>query len=192
MNKKTLKQEKSLKVSVYIATSVDGFIARPDGGLDWLPGSDGVIDPAMMGEDFGFSAFMDSVDVLAMGRNTYELVISSGQWPYGNTRVIVLSNTLKTLADFIPNSAELKSCPPHELYKELQNSGFSHLYIDGGKTIQSFLCANLINEITITKVPVLIGEGIPLFSKLTSDIKLSHLQTISYKNGFVQSKYEII
>jgi len=180
-----------MKVSVYIATTVDGFIARPNGDLDWLPGSDGVVDPELSDEDFGYSEFMGSVDVLVMGRNTYELVISSGQWPYGNTKVIVLSSTLKKLSDIAPNTASLKSCTPNELYKELQKSESSHLYIDGGKTIQGFLRANLVNEITITKVPVLIGEGIPLFSKLNKDIKLSHLKTVSYKNGFVQSKYQV-
>ena len=180
-----------MKASVYIATTVDGFIARPNGELDWLPGSDGVMDPELGDEDFGYAQFMSSVDVLVMGRNTYELVISSGQWPYGGTKVIVLSSSLKTLSDIVPDSVELKSCAPHELYKELQDSGFCHLYIDGGKTIQRFLSEHLINEITITKVPVLIGEGIPLFSKLTNDIKLSHLNTISYKNGFVKSKYEV-
>lgn len=180
-----------MKVSVYIATTVDGFIARPNGELDWLPGSDGIVDPEIGNEDFGYKAFMDSVDVLVMGRNTYELVISSGQWPYGDTEVIVLSHSLKTLSDIVPTSVQLKSCTPHELYKKLEESGFRHMYIDGGKTIQGFLRADLVNEITITKVPVLIGEGIPLFSTLTNDIKLSHLKTIFYKNGFVQSKYEI-
>jgi len=180
-----------VKASVYIATTVDGFIARPNGELDWLPGSDGTVDPELDNEDFGFNEFMNSIDVLVMGRNTYEFVISSGQWPYGNTKVIVLSSTLTKLSDVVPNTVRLKSCGPIELYNELKKSDAHNLYIDGGKTIQSFLVEDLINEITITKVPVLIGEGIPLFSNIPKDIKLHHLKTVSYKNGFVQSKYKI-
>ncbi len=180
-----------MKASVYIATTVDGFIARPNGELDWLPGSDGVVDPELGDEDFGFSEFMNSIDVLVMGRNTYELVISTGQWAYGKTKVIVLSSTLKEISEIVSNTVCLRSCTPIELYNELKESGAHHLYIDGGKTIQGFLRGNLISEITITKVPVLIGEGIPLFANIPEDIKLTHLKTIAYENGFVQSKYEV-
>ena len=181
-----------MKASVYIATSVDGFIARENGDLDWLPGSDGAVDPELGNEDFGFQEFMDSVDVLVMGRNTYELVISSGQWPYGDMKAVVLSNSLQELSDIVPDSVQLKSCSPLKLYTELTESGAKHLYIDGGKTIQSFIVEGLINEITITKVPILIGSGIPLFGEITKDIKLGHLVTNSYKNGFVQTKYEVV
>jgi len=180
-----------MKISVYIATTVDGFIARLNGELDWLPGSDGATDPELGDEDFGFNDFMNSIDTLVMGRNTYELVISSGQWPYGDTKVIVLSSKLKELADFVPDTVYLKNSSPDEIYNELKKSGSHHLYIDGGKTIQAFLRAGLINEITITKVPVLIGDGIPLFSGLTKDIGLTHIETSSYKNGFVQTKYKV-
>ena len=181
-----------MKASVYIATTLDGFMARENGDLDWLPGSDDNPESQDIGDDFGFSEFMDSVDVLVMGRNTYEMVLSSGQWPYGSKRVIVLSCTLKTSADNTPGTVEIKSGTPVDLYSELENSGSKHLYIDGGKTIQQFLGAGLINEIIITKVPVLIGSGIPLFGSLTNDKILKHIETQSYKNGFVQSKYEVI
>ena len=180
-----------MKASVYIATTVDGFIARTNGGLDWLPGSDGVVDTELGDEDFGFSEFMNSIDVLVMGRNTYELVISSGQWPYGNTKVIVLSSTLNELSKIVPETVLLRSSTPVELFHELKASDAHHLYIDGGKTIQGFLRANLISEITMTRVPVLIGEGIPLFSDIPEDLKLTHIKTISFKNGFVQSKYKV-
>jgi len=179
-----------MKASVYIAATLDGFIARKNGDLDWLPGSDG--EPAAGDNDFGNKAFMDSVDVLIMGRNTYELVLSFGQWPYGSKRVVVLSNKLTRLSDKLPETVELRSCPAKELYNELQKSGASHLYIDGGKTIQGFLEADLINEIIITKVPILIGDGIPLFGPLSKDKRLKHLETLSFNNGFVQSKYEVV
>jgi len=181
-----------MKVSVYIATTVDGFMARENGGLDWLPGSDGIVDPELGNEDFGFRAFMDSVDALVMGRNTYELVISSGQWPYGDVKVVVLSNSLQRLSDVVPDTVQLKSCSPLKLYQELADAGINHLYVDGGKTIQSFIAAGLINEITITKIPVLIASGIPLFGGISKDIKLRHLITNSYRNGFVQTTYEIV
>jgi len=182
----------TLKTSVYIATTLDGFIARKNGELDWLPGSDGKMDENHGNEDYGYNSFMDSIDVLVMGKNTYELVLSSGNWPYGSKKVIVLSKTLNQLADKTSNSVEIKSCSPKDLYAELEVSGAKHIYIDGGKTIQGFLEAGLINEITITKVPVIIGSGIPLFGPLSSDIHLRPLEAKSFQNGFVQNKYEII
>ena len=181
-----------MKASIYIATTLDGFIARENGELDWLPGSDGEVPIDSENEDFGFNAFMKSIDALIMGRNTYELVISTGSWPYGNKRVIVLSNTLRNLADGIPNTVELKSELPNDIYNNLKNSGAKHLYIDGGKTIQGFLNSGLIDEIIITRVPVLIGTGIPLFGPLNNDKKLKHIETQTFKNGFVQTKYEVI
>lgn len=187
-----------MKASVYIATSLDGFIARENGGLDWLPGSDGSeINEDGDGngnenEDFGFQAFMDSIDVLVIGRNTYEMVLSFGQWPYGSTRVVVLSRTLSQISDKVPKTVELKSGAITEIAKELMESGAKHLYVDGGKTIQGFLNAGLIQEIIITRIPVLIGQGIPLFGPLDKDLKLEHLETRSFANGFVQSKYKVL
>ena len=181
-----------MKASVYIATTLDGFIARENGDLDWLPGSDVGSELQDAGDDFGYSKFIDSVDALIMGRNIYEMVLSSEQWPYGSKRVIVLSFTLKTKTDNTPDTVEFKSVTPIELYSELEESGATHFYIGGGKTIQQFIDAGLINEIIITKVPVLIGSGIPLFGSLTNDKNMRHIETQSYKNGFVQSTYEVI
>ncbi len=181
-----------MKVSVYIATTLDGFIARDNGELDWLPGSDGAVPADSENEDFGFNAFIRSIDVLVMGRKTYELVISAGVWPYGDKRVIVLSKTLPKLSDDIPNTVELRSESPGDLCDELKNSGAMHLYVDGGKTIQGFLNSGLIDEIIITRVPVLIGTGIPLFGPLNNDKCLNHIETQTYKNGFVQTKYEVV
>ncbi len=179
-----------MKISVYIATTLDGFIAREDGSLDWLSGSDGVVEPGLEAEDFGYQKFMASVDVLVMGRNTYELVISSGYWPYADKKVIVLSTTLKKLPPKLANRVELRSGSVEVLYNELKQSGARHLYVDGGKTIQSFLKTGLVDEITITRVPVLIGQGTPLFGPLNLDIKLLHISTACFKNGFVQSRYK--
>ncbi|MCB0116928.1 MAG: dihydrofolate reductase family protein [Caldilineaceae bacterium] len=176
-----------MKTTVYIATSLDGFIARPNGDLDWLPG----IGDADTGEDYGYQAFMDSVDVLVMGRGTYEIVCKFDPWPYGDKRVVVLSNTLTHLADDLPDTVELRTGTPVELVKALDQEGFRHAYIDGGKTIQGFLRARLIDELIITRIPVLIGAGIPLFGPLEEDVKLEHVQTRSYANGLVQSTYSV-
>ena len=181
-----------MKASVYIATSLDGFIAREDGSLDWLPGSDGSGgEEEGDGEDYGYQAFMDSVDVLVMGRNSYEKVLSFGVWPYGDKRVVVLSRSLSHLADHLPDTVALSAASPAELVKELGESGAEHLYIDGGQIIQSFLSSGLIDELIITTVPVLIGTGISLFGPLDTDVKLRHVQTWSFESGFVQSKYEV-
>jgi dihydrofolate reductase len=188
------RREKTVKTSVYIATSLDGFIARENGALDWLPGSgEGEIhDDDSINEDFGFQEFMDSVDVVVMGRNTFEMVLPTGQWPYEGKRVVVLSSKLKQGSDDWPQTVERRSGSPTELIKDLRESGAEHLYIDGGKTIQGFLNAGLIGEIIITRIPVLIGEGIPLFGPVDRDIRLQHIETCSFANGFVQSKYVVL
>jgi dihydrofolate reductase len=178
----------ALKASVYIATSLDGFIARENGELDWL--SAGENDGSR--EDYGFHVFLNSVDTLVMGRKTFELVQSSGMWPYGTKRVIVLSSKPVEIPSDLDKTVEAQSCSPIELVKLLSERGVKHLYVDGGQTIQSFLNAGLIQQIIITRIPVLIGEGIRLFGALNKDVKQQHIETNSFENGFVQSKYEVI
>lgn len=191
-----------MKASVQIATSLDGFIARLDGSLDWLPGADGkepeggvVIKEGTKDEpeDFGFAAFMASVDHLVMGRNTFELVATFGEWFYPMPTT-VLSSSLKSLPEAFAREdlkIDIADTTPVELYESLKAQGKKHLYIDGGKTIQGFLKAGLIDELNLTRVPVLLGEGIPLFGALAEDIKLNHLETNSYSNGFVASRYQV-
>ncbi|MGB7093205.1 MAG: dihydrofolate reductase family protein [Anaerolineales bacterium] len=176
-----------MKASVYIATSVDGFIAREDGSVDWLSSG----EDAGSG-DYGYQDFMNSVDALVMGRNTYELVLSFGSWPYGDKPVIVLSSQQLQIPESISNTVSVMSGSPGELVHRLAERGHEHLYIDGGKTIQGFISEGLIQKIIITKVPILIGSGIPLFGALPHDIRLHHLETLIFDNGFVQSKYEIL
>lgn len=177
-----------MKASVYIATSVDGFIARANGELDWLPSG---ID-ADSGEDYGYQAFMDSVDAIAMGRNTYETVLRLGPWPYGEKPVVVLSSRPVDIPAAIAGTVFSMSGTPTEVAQQLAQRGFQHLYVDGGKTIQAFLNAGLIQNLTLTRVPVLLGSGIPLFGLLVQDVKLRHLETRSFDNGFVQSRYEVL
>ena len=177
-----------MKASVYIATSLDGFIARENGDIDWLPGrgSEG------SDEDYGYKEFMDTVDVLVMGRKTYEKVLTFNEWPYGDKPVVVLSSGSVNIPEHLARSVESMSCSPAELVRQLSERGARHLYVDGGKTIQGFLDAGLLQQLIITRVPILIGGGIPLFGQLKRDIKLRHSDTRQFASGLVQSKYEVI
>ena len=177
-----------MKISVYIALSVDGFIARPDGTLDWLPGADG---EAVGDEDYGYHDFFDSVDVLVMGRKTFEMVLGFGEWPYAGKRVVVVSTTLDGSSPTLPEGVSTHPGPPHALARELEASGARHLYVDGGRTIQSFLHEGLVQELILTRIPILIGEGIPLFGPLDEDVPLTHLSTRAFDSGMVQSHYAV-
>jgi dihydrofolate reductase len=188
-----------MKASVFIATSLDGFIARPDGALDWLPGAepDGggreedAVENGGEVEDYGWGAFWDSVDCLVFGRKTFEKVLEFGLWPYEGTRVIVLSRTLTAVPQELQGKTEIYAGDPQALVDKLAAEGHERLYVDGGQTIQSFLRRGLINDLTINTIPVLIGEGIPLFGPLPEDMPLRHVKTESYPTGFVLSTYEV-
>jgi dihydrofolate reductase len=180
-----------MKVSVYVATSLDGFIAREDGSLDWLPGADPEKQSGAETEDYGYRVFMDTVDVLVMGRKTYEKVLSFGMWPYEDKRVVVLSSGSVDIPNDLASTIESRSCSPCELVYDLEKAGAKHVYVDGGKTIQRFLNEGLIHQIIVTRIPVLIGSGIPLFGPLADDILLRHVETRQFPSGFVQSRYEI-
>lgn len=177
-----------MRFHAYIAASLDGFIAREDGSLDWLPGP----DQAPEGEDYGFKEFMDSVDALVMGRNTFDFVLTSESWLYGNKPVYVLTSRDVEIPERLTGKAFVHSAPLNALLRKLEKDGIAHVYVDGGKTIQSFLNAGLLNTITITRIPVLIGSGIPLFGALKKDIWLRHLETRAYENGMVQSRYAVV
>lgn len=175
----------TMKASVFIATSVDGFIARKDGSIDWLPAED-------PDEDYGYREFIDTVDAIVMGRNTFESVLSMDIWPYENKPVIVLSHRQLTIPPKINKHVKVMSAAPVLLVAELAQLGYRHLYVDGGITIRSFLNDGLISQLIITRIPILIGSGIPLFGPLARDIRLRHLLTRQYENGLVQSRYEVL
>lgn len=173
-----------MKRSVYIATSLDGYIARSDGRLDWL-------EHDSQGDDYGFAAFMNSVDTIVMGRNTFEQVLTFGQWLYGRRRFVVLSRT-KThfdVPDVVEAAIEVSALKPPDLMASLAEAGAHHVYVDGGKTVQAFIAAGLIDEITITRIPVLLGAGIPLFGPVDADVPLGHVTTMAFPSGVVQSTY---
>ena len=178
----------SARASVFVATSLDGFIARLDGSIDWLIQANAAVP---RGEDCGYKAFMETVDALVMGRNTFEQVLTFGEWPYGDKKVIVLTRKGVAVPEAIRKTVSTSSEAPASLADRLSSAGLQHLYIDGGQTIQSFLRAGLISELTITVIPILLGEGKPLFGSLRPDVYLSHLSTHAYPFGFVQSKYRV-
>jgi len=172
-----------MTASVFVGASVDGFIARADGGLDWLP--------AGGGEPHGYDEFMAGVDAIVIGRNTFEIVLGFDPWPYGDKRVVVLSSRPLDLSVVRGGRVEQRAGDPATIIADLAADGVANLYIDGGITIQRFLRAGVIERLIVTRVPVLIGEGIPLFGSLDRDIRLSHIATRSYPSGLVQSEYRI-
>lgn len=179
----------TIKCSVYIATSVDGFIAKPDGDIEWLH------NPAYAGvpiAGLSYDDFTATVDALVMGRNTFEKVLTFASWPYAETAVIVLSSRELHIPPALQGNVRHESGSPTELVNKLAQEGFKHLYIDGGITIQRFLQAGLINEITITRIPVLLGDGIPLFGSFgAAELPLQLIAAASSENGFVQVTYQV-
>lgn len=172
-----------MTASVFIGTSVDGFIARRDGALDFLP-ADG-------GEPHGYNEFMATVDALVIGRGTFETVLGFDAWPYGDKRVVVLSSRPLDLSVVVGGVVEQMGGEPAEIVAKLAATGAHHLYVDGGITIQRFFRAGLIERLIITRVPVLIGEGIPLFGSLPHDVRLQHVATRHYPSGLVQTEYRV-
>ncbi len=170
-------------VSVFVGTSVDGFLARPNGALDFLP-PDG-------GEPHGYDEFIQTVDTIVIGRKTFETVLSFPAWPYGKKRVVVLSSRALDLSPVRGGVVEQMAGDPAEIVSKLVASGARHIYVDGGITIQRFLRAGLVQRLVITRVPVLIGEGTPLFGSLPHDVHLEHISTQHYPSGLVKSEYRI-
>jgi dihydrofolate reductase len=171
-----------MTVSVFVGTSVDGFIARPNGDLDFLPEGGG--------EPHGYDEFIASVDAIVIGRKTFETVLTFGTWPYGDKRVVVLSSRPVDLSA-ARGVVEQMAGSPVEIVSQLAAGGAHHLYVDGGITIQGFLRAGLVQRLVITRVPVLIGDGIPLFGSLPRDVRLRHVMTRHFPSGLVQSEYQV-
>jgi dihydrofolate reductase len=172
---------------VFIGTSLDGYIADKDGGLDFLHS---IPNPEQ--DDLGYLDFMNGIDALLMGRKTYETVLGfGGQWPY-HKPVFVLSNTLSFLPVDLPEKVELVNGSIRQVVGEINSMGFEQLYIDGGKLIQSFLKEDMIDEIIITQVPILLGGGTPLFGELPAHLTFNLVGTEVLLNAIVQSHYKRI
>jgi dihydrofolate reductase len=173
-----------MKTSVFVGVSVDGYLARKNHELDFLPVGGG--------EPHGYVEFMASVDVLVIGRHTYETVLAFDEWPYAGKRVVVLSSHKLDLSAVQSHAVEQMSGTPEQIVRQLESQGLQHAYIDGGITIQRFLREGLIRHLTITRVPVLIGDGISLFGSLLHDVQLQHLKTTTYQSGLVKSEYDVL
>ena len=171
-------------VSVFIGTSVDGFIARLNGSYDFLPEGGG--------EPHGYDEFMAGVDTLVIGRKTFEAVLALPAWPYGGKNVVVLSSKPVDFSGARGNTIQQMAGSPAAIVATLAAKGAQHVYVDGGITIQRFLRDGLVQRLIITRVPVLIGEGIPLFGSLPRDVQLRHVTTQQYKSGLVKSEYQVI
>jgi len=172
-----------MKTTVYVGSSLDGFIARKDGDIDWL------VKYQNKEVHDSYNEFISRIDAMVIGRGTYEKVLSFPEWPY-EKKVFVLSTSLKQIPETLNEKATLVTMKPEEMLSYLSDKGLSNIYIDGGKVIQSFLREDLIDELIITRVPELIGKGIPLFGYLDNDLRFEHIKTNIYSDGLVKSYYE--
>ena len=171
---------------VFMALSLDGFVAREDGGVEWLDRYQ------TSGEDLGFDAFMASVDGLVMGRASFENVLTFGEWIYTKP-VVVVSRSLaeSDIPEELRDRVRLSRETPENLMTQLDAEGWKRVYVDGGKIVQSFLSAGLLQDLTLTRVPILLGNGIPLFGCLEEDIELEHIETTTFGSGLVTSRYRV-
>jgi dihydrofolate reductase len=169
--------------SVFVGTSLDGFIARSNDDLDFLPPGGG--------EPHGYDEFIASVDAIVIGRKTFEKVRSFDAWPYGRKPVIVLSGEPLDLSA-VEGIVEQMAGEPTAIVAALAERGIGHIYVDGGVTVQRFIRGGLIDRLIITRVPVLIGTGIPLFGAVDRDVALQHVATRAYQSGLVQTEYRVL
>lgn len=177
----------TIKTSAFVGISLDGFLARADGRLDWLLAAD------QQGVDHGYDAFIETIDVIVMGRKTYDAIEQFDEWPYGNRRVFVLSSSQKLgISSRWKDHITVVNTPIPALLDDLEHGGSRHAYVDGGSVIQALIEADRLDEITITTVPVLIGSGISLFGQLKRDIQLELIHATSYSDGMTQSVYRFI
>ena len=165
--------------SVYIATSLDGYIARQDGGIDWLH----IVEQP--GEDYGYAAFWNSIDTLVMGRKTYETALGFGDWPYADKRCVVLSHRSASAH----HGEEFFCGEPESLAEKLAAEGAHRVYVDGGEVIRQFLAAGLVDDLTLSVVPVLLGDGIPLFRAGGPEQRLALIEGRTFPSGLVQLRY---
>jgi dihydrofolate reductase len=179
---------------VNIGLSVDGFIADKGGGIDWLNEQ-----PQIEGEDFGFGDFLKSMNLMIMGRNTFDVVVGFGKesWAYGDLPILVYTRNVDsvTIPEWVPKTVSARSAAsPQALWKELEEAGeCGRVYVDGGRTIQDFLQAGLIHRMALSRIPILLGEGIPLFSgNDPTRRQLKHVSTKAYSNGTVTTIYDVV
>ncbi|WP_024769352.1 dihydrofolate reductase family protein [Aquimarina macrocephali] len=172
---------------VFMASSLDGFVARQDNSLDWL------MKYGIDENDNSFEKFTKNMDVLVMGSGTYKTVLGFGQWPY-KMPVYVMSRTLtqENVPESLQASVTINSLDPKKLMQFLYEEGLRKVYVDGGKLVQSFISNGLVSEITLTQIPILIGKGKRLFGEIESDIDLELMSCKPMKFGFIQNHYKVL
>ncbi len=176
----------AMQVSVFMALSVDGFIARPDGDLGWLARVEAP------GEDYGYSEFMADIDAVVMGRRTFEKVLGFGEWPFADVYVVVLSTSRPEALGQLPGQIAWMSGEPDEILKALERGGYRRIYLDGGETVRRFTAAGRVDRWILSRTPVLLGSGIPLFDSTLGEVELRHIHTRAFSSGLVQSEYETV
>lgn len=170
---------------VFIARSLDGFIAGKNGELDWLE-----MIPNPEGVEMGFANLMQEIDAIVMGKTTFEVVCGfGGEWPYSK-HVFVLSNSLRHVPEKLNEKATLLKGSPQDILSEIHQKGYYKLYIDGGRTVQDFLKEDLIDELRITTIPILLGGGFPLFGELPKPLEFEHVESKLFLNQIVQDCYK--
>jgi dihydrofolate reductase len=169
------------RCSVFIATSLDGFIARPNGGIDWLA----IVERP--GEDYGFKSFFDSIDTLVMGRKTYETALSFDTWPYAGKRCVVLTHATPTSR----HGEQFYAGDLAALVDRLGAEGSKRVYVDGGAVIAQFLASKLIDDVTVSLIPILLGDGAPLAPKIGADVRLELVEHRAFESGLVQLTYRV-
>jgi dihydrofolate reductase len=172
------------KNRVFIATSLDGYIADKNGGIDWLHSI-----PNPDNDDMGYLKFINGIDALVMGRTTFETVIGFDvPWPYSKP-VFVLSNKLKEIPESHKDKAFLVKGTLREILDQIHRKGYSRLYIDGGTTIRNFLKEDLIDEMILTTIPILLGGGSSLFGELPNELTFELNGTKTFLNQISQKYY---
>lgn len=172
------------KNSVFIATSIDGYIADKNGGIDWLHSI-----PNPEKDDMGYMEFIENIDALVMGRKTFETVCGFEiDWPYTKP-VFVLSNSLKEIPEKYLGKVFLINGPLVKVLKQIHSKGHGRLYIDGGTTIQQFLKEDLIDEMIITSIPIILGGGAPLFSKIPKELAFELIKSTVFLGQITQNHF---
>jgi len=176
-----------ISAHVFIATSLDGYIARPDGDIGWLLQRDAP------DEDHGYGDFIADKDVIVMGRGSYEKVLGFDSWPYDRP-VLVLSKQLAgaPVPEALRGKVRFSDAAPTQVMAELASQGVHRVYVDGGQLVQSFIRAGLVEDMVLSTVPVLIGAGRPLFGALPRDLDLALVASRSFPSGLVQSTYRFV
>jgi dihydrofolate reductase len=177
------------KISVFIATSLDGYIAKEDGSIDWLNSFNETVPS---GEDCGYKSFISTVDLLVMGRKSFEKVCEFDTWPYDLPVIVLTTQSHYSIPEHLKTKVTVTSESPKELIQRLSSEKIKHIYLDGGKTIQRFIKENLVDEVTITLIPILLGGGCSLFGSLDNEIHLKQIESHAYGFGCVQVKYQLL